>query len=88
MVGLAPTLVISIYFLKYKRQDIREVIDIKEYKTTEAQRRAVKNYNSRNKDKKRIDSYKSSARTFVRHHATREDLNELIEIFEKENPNK
>lgn len=64
------------------------MVKIKEYKTTEAQRRAVKNYKKRNREQTKINSYKSSARTFVRHYATREELKELIEIFEKENPNK
>ncbi|MDU5825249.1 hypothetical protein [Anaerococcus vaginalis] len=63
------------------------MVKIKEYKTTEAQRRAVKNYKKRNREQTKINSYKSSARTFVRHYATREELKELIEIFEKENPN-
>ena len=63
------------------------MVKIKEYKTTEAQRRAVKNNKKRNREQTKINSYKSSARTFVRHYATREELKELIEIFEKENPN-
>ena len=63
------------------------MIHIKEYKTTAAQRKAVKNYKKRNPEQTKINSYKSSARTFVRHYATKEELKELIEIFKKENPN-
>ncbi len=39
-------------------------------KTSEAQLRAVKKYKERNREATRIGSYMSSARTFVRHHAT------------------
>lgn len=56
-------------------------------KTTEAQRRASKNYKQRNPEQTRINRYRSNARTFVRHHAKEEDMKELLEIFEKENPN-
>ena len=31
--------------------------------------------------------YRSHARIFVRHHAKKEDIDELIDIFERENPN-
>lgn len=56
-------------------------------KTTEAQRRASKNYKKRNPEQTRINRYRSNAKTFVRHHAKQEDIDELIEIFERENPN-
>ena len=56
-------------------------------KTTEAQRRASRNYEKRNPEKTKIDNYKRSARTFFRHYAKDEDIEELISIFKKENPN-
>lgn len=59
----------------------------KEYKTTEAQRAAVERYQKRNPEQRRLSSYRTTARTFARHHATREEMEELMEIFEKENPN-
>ena len=56
-------------------------------KTTEAQRRASKAYKKRNPEQTKVNRYRSNARTFVRYHATQEDINELIDIFKKENPN-
>lgn len=57
------------------------------YKTSEAQRRASKKYKEKNPEQTKISRYRSNARTFVRHHATEEDMAELVEIYEKENPN-
>lgn len=59
----------------------------KELKTSPAQRAAVERYKKRNPEKTRITSYRGTARMFVRHHATKEEMEELNEIFEKENPN-
>lgn len=59
----------------------------KEYKTTKAQRAAIKRYQKRNPEQTRVTSYRTTARTFVRHHATKEEMKELNEIFEQENPN-
>ena len=56
-------------------------------KTSEAQRRASRAYEERNPEKTKIDNYKRSARTFFRHYATSDDIDELIDIYEKENPN-
>lgn len=56
-------------------------------KTTEAQRRASKAYKKRNPEQTKVNRYRSNARTFVRYHATQEDINELIDIFKRENPN-
>lgn len=56
-------------------------------KTTEAQRRASKNYKKRNPEQTKINRYRSNARTFVRYHATKNDIDDLINIFEQENPN-
>lgn len=56
-------------------------------KTSEAQIRAIKKWREDNKEAHRIASYRSTARTFARHYATAEDMEELQEIFEKENEN-
>lgn len=60
---------------------------MKELKTSPAQRAAVERYQKRNPEQRRITSYRTTARTFVRHHATKEEMEELNKIFEKENPN-
>ena len=54
-------------------------------KASKAQRRATKNWEENNPERKRYLRYRSNARTFVRHWATDEDLKELIEIYENEN---
>ena len=59
----------------------------KEYKTTEAQRAAIKRYREKNPEATKKIRYRGQARTFARHHATREEMEELMEIFENENPN-
>lgn len=56
-------------------------------KTSDAQMRAIKRWRDDNKEAHRIASYRSTARTFARHYATAEDMEELQEIFEKENKN-
>lgn len=56
-------------------------------KTSEAQLRASRAYEERNPEKTKIDRYRRNARTFFRHYATGDDIEELISIFKKENPN-
>ena len=56
-----------------------------ESKVSEAQRRATKRWEERNPDKKRYLRYRSNARTFVRHWADKEDMDELLEIYKNEN---
>ena len=58
-----------------------------EGKVSEAQRRATKKWEEKNPERKRYLSYRTTARTFVRHWANDEDLKELIGIFENENKN-
>lgn len=58
-----------------------------EKKTSEAQLRANKAYYERNKDRARYVKARTSARSFVRLYATKEDMDELLEIFKNENPN-
>ena len=56
------------------------------YKTSEAQRRATRNWEKRNPERKRYLRSRSNARTFVRHSADEEDIQELIDIYKRENP--
>ena len=56
-------------------------------KTSNAQKRAIKNWRKNNPKASRINSYRSTARTFVRHYATPEEMAELNDIFKKENKN-
>lgn len=56
-------------------------------KASKAQRRATKNWEENNPERKRYLRYRSNARTFVRHWAVDEDVAELLEIYKNENPN-
>lgn len=61
---------------------------MKELKTSEAQRRATRNWEQNNPEAKRYLRARSNARTFARKYAnTLEEVEELVEIFKKENPN-
>ena len=53
-------------------------------KVSEAQKKAKRNYEKKNREKTRINTYKRSARLFVKTYATDEDMEELIKIY-KEN---
>lgn len=65
-----------------------QVVGMKELKTSEAQRRAIENWAKKNPDAKRYHRNKSNARTYARKYAkTLEEVEELVEIFKKENPN-
>lgn len=56
-------------------------------KVSKAQRRATKNREESNPERKRYLRYRSNARTFARHWATEEDIEELVTIFKTENKN-
>jgi len=58
---------------------------MKENKTTSAQRKARSRWKKNNKEQNRLSSYRSTARTFVRHYADDEDIQELLEIYNTEN---
>lgn len=58
-----------------------------ESKTSEAQKRASKAYYEKNKERALMNNRRTAARSFVRHHATKGDMEKLIEIFNNENPN-
>ena len=45
--------------------------------STEAQKKASREYEKRNKEKTRIQGYKRTARSFIKNHATLEDLEEF-----------
>lgn len=55
----------------------------KKFKTTEAQRRAVKKYKEKNKEKVKIQGAKGATMWFIRNHANADDIlqieNELNE---------
>lgn len=60
----------------------------KENKTSDAQRRATKKWEEANPEKKRYQRIRSNARTFARRYAkTREEVEELLKIFDEENEN-
>ena len=50
---------------------------------SEAQLKANKKWNDKNKDKQRIYRYRSYARKFIRDLATEDDLKELQELIDK-----
>ena len=58
-----------------------------EGKVSEAQRRATKKWEEKNPERTRYLRYRTTARTFVRHWANDEDVEELLEIYKRENPN-
>lgn len=53
-----------------------------ENKTSEAQLKAAKKWNDKNKDKQRVYRYRSYARKFVRDLATEDDLKELRKLID------
>lgn len=52
-------------------------------KTSQAQIKATRNYEARNREQTRINSYKRTARLFVKTYASEEDMQELNKIYEK-----
>ena len=52
-------------------------------KTSEAQIRATRKWESKNRKKTTIQSYKRSGRLFIREYASEEDLQELEELIAK-----
>lgn len=50
-------------------------------KVSESQKRAIKKWEEENKDKKRYISHRARARSFLRDHATLEDLEELEAVL-------
>ena len=50
--------------------------------TSEAQKRATKNYKKRNPEKNRIYHYRSTARGFLKNYATLKDLDEMQALLD------
>lgn len=57
-------------------------------KVSEAQKRASRKYEERNREKTRINSYRRTARVFVKSYATEEDMQELIKIYSENKGNR
>lgn len=56
-------------------------------KTPESQIRANRKWEENNRDHVRKKNYLRSARLFVRSYADDDDIEELLDIYRKENPN-
>ena len=52
-------------------------------KLSEAQIRATRNYEKRNREQTRINNYKRSARLFVKTYATEDDMEELNRLYKE-----
>ena len=57
-------------------------------KVSEAQKRASRKYEERNREKTRINNYRRTARLFVKTYATEEDMKELIKIYSENKDNR
>lgn len=57
-------------------------------KVSEPQKRASRKYEERNREKTRINSYRRTARVFVKSYATEEDMQELIKIYSENKDNR
>lgn len=50
-------------------------------KVSEAQKKASRSYEERNREQTRINSYRRTARLFVKSYATEDDMRDLIKIY-------
>ena len=50
-------------------------------RVSEAQKKASRKYEERNREQTRINNYRRTARLFVKSYATEEDMQELIKIY-------
>ena len=57
-------------------------------KVSDAQKRASRKYEERNREKTRINNYRRTARLFVKSYATEEDMKELIKIYSENKDNR
>ena len=57
-------------------------------KVSEAQKKASRKYEERNREKTRINNYKRTARLFVKSYATDEDMEELNKIYSDNKENR
>lgn len=60
---------------------------MKKNKTSESQIRANRKWEENNRDHARKKNYLRSARLFVKSYAEDDDIEELLDIYRKENPN-
>ncbi len=51
-------------------------------KTTNSQIKASRNWEKKNRKKATIDSYRRTAKLYIKDYATKEDMQEFNEIFE------
>lgn len=72
---------------KYVNENKTSISQPGENKTSDAQIRAVRNWEKNNADKVKYMRYKSGAKTFARYWADDEDMEEVFEVYKKENPN-
>lgn len=54
---------------------------------TQAQMRATRRYAKRHPEKNRLYQYRSNARTFIKHYASLEDLDNLIALAQEQKEN-
>lgn len=52
-------------------------------KTSEAQVKASRKWEQKNKEKAKIGSYKRTSRLFIKNHASKEDIEELKRLIEE-----
>ena len=57
-------------------------------KVSDAQKKASRKYEERNREKTRINNYRRTARLFVKLYATEEDMKDLIKIFNENKDNR
>lgn len=57
-------------------------------KVSEAQKRASRKYEERNREKTRINNYRRTARLFVKSYATEEDMADLMKIYSENKDNR
>lgn len=57
-------------------------------KVSDAQKKASRKYEERNREKTRINNYRRTARLFVKLYATEEDMKDLIKIYSENKGNR
>lgn len=57
-------------------------------KVSEAQKKASRKYEERNREKTRINNYRRTARLFVKSYATEEDMEDLMKIYRENKDNR
>ena len=57
-------------------------------KVSEAQKKASRSYEERNREKTRVNNYRRTARLFVKSYANEEDMQELIKIYSENKDNR